>query len=102
MPAHAAQGMTGSWKQMDCNWLVNGNAGCGAYMRERRSYGPAFNQNGGGVYALERAPNYMKVWFWPRGVAPPRDIGTANVNPDTWVRYLLLSLYERTSGLTAI
>lgn len=87
---------------MDCNWLVNGNAGCGAYMRERRSYGPAFNQNGGGVYALERAPNYMKVWFWPRGVAPPRDIGTANVNPDTWVRYLLLSLYERTSGLTAI
>lgn len=82
MPADTSQ-MTGSWKQLDCDWLVNGNAGCGVRMSNPNSYGPGFNANGGGVYALERTNREMKVWFFPRGTAPT-DIGTDSVNTDAW------------------
>lgn len=81
----AKAGMTGTFKQQDCNWLVNGNAGCGALMRDQLSFGPSFNANGGGHFAFERTPRYMKVWFWPRSAGNvPRDLGTQYVNPDTW------------------
>ena len=30
------------------------------------SYGPTFNESGGGWYAMERSDAGVKVWFWPR------------------------------------
>jgi hypothetical protein len=85
MPGDTSQ-MTGSWRQTDCNWQVNGNAGCGVGFRDNRSYGPAFNSNGGGIYALERTPRFIKVWFWPRGSSIPSDVanGAGSVNTDNW------------------
>ena len=35
----------------DCSALQNGNAGCGVRDARVSSYGPGFNDNGGGVYA---------------------------------------------------
>ncbi|KIM26096.1 glycoside hydrolase family 16 protein [Serendipita vermifera MAFF 305830] len=50
----------------DCNWLTNGNSGCNFASTSTNSYGPAFNADGGGWYAMERTPEYIKVWFWSR------------------------------------
>ncbi|TFK22266.1 glycoside hydrolase family 16 protein [Coprinopsis marcescibilis] len=52
------------------------DGGCNVRMRSRESFGPAFNANGGGWFAVERRPDFIKVWFWPRkgGVAAPRDV----------------------------
>jgi hypothetical protein len=36
---------------------------------DNNSYGPAFNANGGGWYAMERTTTYIKVWFWSRNSA---------------------------------
>ena len=51
------------------------------------SYGPAFNANGGGFYAMERSERGVKVWFWPRHAKHiPHDIrtGAYEVNTDHW------------------
>ncbi|QRV90795.1 glycoside hydrolase family 16 protein [Ceratobasidium sp. AG-Ba] len=60
---------TGTTTGTDCNWQVNGNAGCGVKAPTTNSYGPSFNANGGGWYVMERTTTYIKVWFWPRNSA---------------------------------
>ena len=57
-------------------------------MKDARSYGKAFNDAGGGYYAVERASNHIKVWFWSRDAANvPAAVkgGAKSVDPDTWV-----------------
>lgn len=50
----------------DCNANDNGNAGCGVASGDQKSYGPNFNANGGGWYAMERTSTSISVWFWER------------------------------------
>jgi len=52
----------------DCDWGAHFNAGCGVSTNKAKSYGPDFNAAGGGIYAMERTPTEIKVWFWPRKV----------------------------------
>ncbi|KAF5329983.1 hypothetical protein D9611_010461 [Ephemerocybe angulata] len=40
--------------------------GCGVKVGASNSYGPDFNRNGGGWYAMERTESFIKVWFWAR------------------------------------
>ncbi|KAF6756895.1 glycoside hydrolase family 16 protein [Ephemerocybe angulata] len=83
----AGRDQTGTNGQLDCNALVNGNTGCGVTLSERNSYGPSFNNNGGGWYALERNNNFIKVWFWPRNSGSvPSDVrnGAQRINTDGW------------------
>jgi hypothetical protein len=47
------------------------------------SYGASFNNNGGGVYALEWTSNWLRVYFFPRN-AIPLDIKTGHPNPSLW------------------
>ncbi|KAG6811164.1 hypothetical protein H0H92_008687 [Tricholoma furcatifolium] len=78
----------GTAGQLDCDTSVNGNAGCGVQMSTDLSYGPAFNNNGGGWFAVERNDNFIKVWFWPRNSASvPSDMssGASSVDTDNWV-----------------
>ncbi|KAF9528601.1 glycoside hydrolase family 16 protein [Crepidotus variabilis] len=78
---------TGSPTQLDCNAAVNGNSGCGVKFRNSNSYGPSFNSNGGGWYALERTSSSIKVWFWARndgGVPAEVRNGGSNVTPGNW------------------
>jgi len=85
MPAGRDQ--TGAAQQNDCNVAVNGNAGCGVKMPTPNSYGPTFNSNGGGWFAVERTNSFIKVWFWPRnGASIPSDVrsGTSTVNTGNW------------------
>ncbi|KAF4601521.1 hypothetical protein EYR38_006175 [Pleurotus pulmonarius] len=73
--------------QNDCNVAVNSNAGCGVKMSDSRSYGPAFNSNGGGWFAVERTSTFIKAWFWPRNAGNvPADVknGQTVVNTGSW------------------
>ena len=85
MPASRPQ--TGTNKLNDCNALVNGNAGCGVADTRGNSFGPAFNTNGGGLFAMERTETSIKVWFWPRDGSPPAEVrdGNDNIDSDNWV-----------------
>ncbi|KAB5591108.1 Endo-1,3(4)-beta-glucanase [Ceratobasidium theobromae] len=78
---------TGTTTGTDCNWQVNGNAGCGVKAPQTNSYGPSFNTNGGGWYAMERTTTYIKVWFWPRNsAAVPAQVknGASSIDTSTW------------------
>ncbi|KAH7115753.1 mixed-linked glucanase [Dactylonectria estremocensis] len=46
-------------------------------------YGNGFNQNGGGVYALEWTSSHISVWFFSRRDVPV-DITNQEPNPPTW------------------
>lgn len=65
MPGDRAQ--TGTSVEDNCDVAATGNAGCGVNVNEPASYGPDFNANGGGYYAMERTDTAISVWFWPRG-----------------------------------
>ncbi|TFK50267.1 endo-1,3(4)-beta-glucanase-like protein [Heliocybe sulcata] len=57
---------TGIIETTDCDAYDNSNAGCGVAAPTANSYGPAFNADGGGWYAMERTNSSIKVWFWAR------------------------------------
>ncbi|KAL0957894.1 hypothetical protein HGRIS_000075 [Hohenbuehelia grisea] len=85
MPAQRS--MTGTAVKNDCNALISNNEGCGVHVRGTNSYGPEFNRNGGGWYAIERRSDFIKVWFWARndGSVPSAvRNGSGNVNTDSW------------------
>ncbi|KAF8655008.1 hypothetical protein AX16_003312 [Volvariella volvacea WC 439] len=69
----ASRSMTGWPSSLDCNAFVNYNSGCGVKLNPPVSYGPAFNNNGGGWYVMERTDSFIRVWFWTRndGSVPP-------------------------------
>ncbi|KAF5313916.1 hypothetical protein D9619_013047 [Psilocybe cf. subviscida] len=78
----ATRRMTGTAGQNDCNWLTNFNTGCTVKMDSSLSYGPSFNENGGGWYAMERTPEYISVWFWPRNsITVPIEVRTNTIFP---------------------
>ena len=45
----------------DCNGLINNNAGCAVVEWSRASYGPYFDAQGGGVYAMKWDENGIAV-----------------------------------------
>jgi hypothetical protein len=75
--------------QLNCDAYANSNTGCGVSFNQGNSFGPSFNNNGGGWFAMERNNNFIKVWFWPRNSGSvPSDLrnGAQTVNTDSWVR----------------
>ncbi|KIK51183.1 glycoside hydrolase family 16 protein [Collybiopsis luxurians FD-317 M1] len=83
MPGSRSQ--TGTALQNDCNVWINSNTGCGVSFGSR-SFGPSFNANGGGWYAMELTANFVKIWFWARGTSVPSDVsgGSATINTNNW------------------
>ncbi|KAJ6552274.1 2 beta-glucan [Mycena vulgaris] len=83
----ASRPETGTPLQLDCDTSVNSNSGCGVKFAEATSYGPAFNANGGGWYAVERTNAAILVWFWARNDPNvPSDVvaGGSTVITDAW------------------
>ncbi|PSS37150.1 hypothetical protein PHLCEN_2v1023 [Hermanssonia centrifuga] len=79
--------MTGVSTATNCDVNTDGNTGCGVQATSANNYGPSFNANGGGWYAMERTNTFIKVWFWPRnGGSPPSDVssGSGSINTDAW------------------
>lgn len=60
-----------------------GQPGCGTQNAGSLSYGDGFNNNKGGVYAMEWTSDNIKIWFWPRGSVPSDALGEAP-NPSSW------------------
>ncbi|KAJ6507035.1 glycoside hydrolase family 16 protein [Mycena sanguinolenta] len=72
--------------------LVDGNPSCDANVDagacgysdlDSTSFGPGFNNAGGGVFALEFAADGIKTWFWSRANVPA-DITNLSPTPSTW------------------
>ncbi|KAF8803219.1 glycoside hydrolase family 16 protein [Phlegmacium glaucopus] len=84
MPPSGIQ--TGTPGQLDCNTAVNSNTGCTVEFPTAQSFGPPFNSNGGGWFAIERTTTFIKVWFWARNDnSVPLDIKSdLFVNTDSW------------------
>ncbi|EEB09148.1 glycosyl hydrolase family 16 [Schizosaccharomyces japonicus yFS275] len=77
---------TGTNQALDCYVYApdqGSNAGCGVSSLSSLSYGSGFNQNGGGIFALDWRSEGIRAWFFPRNSTPP-DIYTANPQPHDW------------------
>jgi hypothetical protein len=67
----------------DCYAYGPGGQGCGTVDPSQASYGPEFNQLGGGVFAMMWDVTGVKVWFFHR-TSIPRDIVGGTPDPTTW------------------
>ncbi|KAK2760753.1 hypothetical protein FQN54_001989 [Arachnomyces sp. PD_36] len=82
-------GFSGSLKTDDCDVEApdqSPNAGCRITSTVPNSYGTGFNKAGGGVYAMEWTPEYIKIWFFTRawGGTVPLDIELGHPDPKSW------------------
>ncbi|KAF8558266.1 endo-beta-glucanase [Imleria badia] len=89
----SSRNMTGfvpTWTRsagQNCAAYETANKGCGVQFDDAASFGPPFNSNQGGWYAIERTSSNIKVYFWPRGdhsVPPQVELSYAVVEPATW------------------
>ncbi|KAG0701161.1 glycoside hydrolase family 16 protein [Suillus ampliporus] len=79
--------MTGTADGTDCDAYDNSNAGCGVMFNDNMSYGPDFNNNGGGWYAVERSTSYIRVFFWERtSGSVPSEVSSpgSSIDTKTW------------------
>lgn len=83
----SSRSMTGTVDGTDCDAYDNGNSGCGVNINDNKSYGPQFNSNGGGWYAIERSSSYIKIFFWERtSGSVPSDVSSpgSSINTSKW------------------
>nr|VWO96731.1 Mixed-linked glucanase [Ganoderma boninense] len=72
-----------SGTNITCDGNANGNAGCGVTEWSRASYGPIFDQQGGGVFAMKWDDQGIAVWSFYRA-AVPADVLAGSPTPSTW------------------
>ena|SRR6266542_4359367 len=95
---------SGGQPHTDCNAFINSNAGCGITEWSRASYGPFFDSQGGGVFAMKWDENGVSVceligtFFLLLSSLPdcqnlegsfyraaiPKDISSGAPNPSEW------------------
>ena len=78
---------SGELQESKCNGNAEGVGGCATIDTVSGSFGTKFNSNGGGVYAVEKTSEFVRVFFIPRSeVAALGDSGPlgSNPNPNTW------------------
>ncbi|KAI9841836.1 MAG: hypothetical protein M1838_003395, partial [Thelocarpon superellum] len=63
--------------------LHAGGQCCGTFDYRTTSFGRGFNENGGGVYALEWTSEAFAIWFWPNGTAP-HNVFSDTPDPSQW------------------
>ena len=80
---------TGTLLTADCYEGANENSGCAVSSIDVDSYGSTFNNEGGGVYAMEWTSQYIRTWFFKRASVPasiingrpdPSTFGTPDAN----------------------
>jgi len=92
MTLHTAKGctmnttrvMSGKSSQDDCDVAVNWNAGCGVTATTANTFGDKFNKVGGGIYAMQRTKNGIKVWHFPKNEKIPIDLFLSTPQPSKW------------------
>ncbi|KAJ5903281.1 CAZyme family GH16 [Penicillium tannophilum] len=73
---------TGTALYKTCYWESHDESGCGV-KGAKTTYGPEFNAQGGGVYAMELRDAGIRVWHWVRADIPS-DITSGSPDPSTW------------------
>ncbi|EGN96860.1 glycoside hydrolase family 16 protein [Serpula lacrymans var. lacrymans S7.3] len=68
---------------LECNSLINDNAGCSVTEWSNASYGPYFDAQGGGAFAMKWDEEGIAVWSFYRA-AIPQDIVQGEPNPTNW------------------
>lgn len=63
-------GQTGAQASYDCALDTAGTGGCDVNAVQPNTYGTGFNDNDGGVYAMEWTDDFIKLWFFPRSNIP--------------------------------
>jgi len=66
-----------------CDHDYNSNQGCNIVDPSIASFGPVFDQKGGGVFVMKWDSDSMDVWFFYRS-AIPDDILNGLPDPSTW------------------
>ncbi|EIW84068.1 glycoside hydrolase family 16 protein [Coniophora puteana RWD-64-598 SS2] len=72
---------------LDCDADATGDTGCGTRFTATNSFGPSFNDNGGGWYAIVMTDDAISIYFWARNSAGvPSDVTSPgqSVNPSAW------------------
>ncbi|KAJ7293602.1 glycoside hydrolase family 16 protein [Mycena rebaudengoi] len=72
-----------SLNSTDCDGNLPGNAGCGIIEWSRASYGPFFEAQGGGVFAMKWDETGIAVYSFYRS-AIPQDISAGSPDPSKW------------------
>ncbi|CAL1696723.1 unnamed protein product [Somion occarium] len=67
----------------NCAAAQTGNQGCGVRAVQSNSFGSTFNNNGGGVYAMQWDNNGISVFFFPRN-SIPSDVSSGKPQPNNW------------------
>jgi len=80
----------------DCNPYTTGGSGCGIRDVDTKSFGPGFNNNGGGVYAMIWVNEGIQVWFFSRQTIPA-DIQAGAPNPGLWSQSHLKAFWPSTN-----
>ncbi|KAI9843584.1 MAG: hypothetical protein M1838_002547 [Thelocarpon superellum] len=70
-------------KSEDCYYMTNNYQGCGIGIPNTQSFGAGFNNNGGGVYAVEWTSQAISIWFFPRNNIP-LGVLAGTPDPSTW------------------
>jgi len=78
MAGQDASKYTGHLANANCE----GNTGCGITTTSG-TYGAAFNNHQGGVYAMEWTGDHIQTFYWARGNVPA-DVTSNNPNPGSW------------------
>lgn len=60
------------------------NAGCSIGDISNLTFGPEFNNAGGGVFATEWTSDFIKIWFFPRGTFPDDIVSSTPAPSDNW------------------
>ena len=60
-----------------------GYAGCAVISNTGTTYGTPFDNENGGVYAMEWQGSGIQIWYFPRS-GIPSDISSGNPNPAGW------------------
>ncbi|KAH9485724.1 putative glycosidase C21B10.07 [Psilocybe cubensis] len=74
---------TGTLNNANCFVNASHNEGC-LVADGPLSYGAAFANNGGGVFATLWDSNGINIWFFPRSGPIPADIDSPSPNPSSW------------------
>ncbi|KAF9569594.1 glycoside hydrolase family 16 protein [Agrocybe pediades] len=74
---------SGGASHTDCNSFINSNSGCGVTEWSRASYGPYFDEQGGGIFAMKWDENDISIWSFYRA-AVPKDVTEGAPNPAGW------------------
>ncbi|KAG8221034.1 concanavalin A-like lectin/glucanase domain-containing protein [Butyriboletus roseoflavus] len=81
-----SKAFTGQVLGTHCYSTASADAGCGISDSHSDSFGSAFNNAGGGVYAFEWDSSYgMSMWFWTRADVPSSvNSGATTATPSSW------------------